>query len=134
MNRDIRAIIEEGAIIAEGVQVGPYAIIGKDVTIGEGTTIGSGVILEGRVHIGSKCMIGHHTVIGTPPQDLSYQGEETEVWIGDETVIREFSTIHRATGKGNETRSCIRLFLRSGQYSKDAYFRRDPENRRYLFQ
>ena len=113
MNRDTRAIIEEGAIIAEGVQVGPYAIIGKDVTIGEGTKIGSGVILEGRVNIGSKCIIGHHTVIGTPPQDISYQGEETEVWIGDETVIREFSTIHRATGEGNETRIGRKCYIMS---------------------
>lgn len=113
MNRDARAIIEEGAIMAEDVKVGPYTTIGKDVTIGEGTTIGSGVILEGKVHIGSKCIIGHHAVIGTPPQDFSYQGEDTEVWIGNESIIREFTTIHRATGVGNATRIGRKCYIMS---------------------
>lgn len=113
MNKDPRAIIEQGAVIAENVTIGPYTFIGKDVTIGEGTLIGSGVIVEGKVHIGSRCILGHHVVIGTPPQDLSYQGEETEIWIGDETIIREFATVHRATGEGNETRIGRKCYIMS---------------------
>ena len=113
MKIDPRAIIEEGAVLAENIEIGPYTIIGKNVTVHDYTRIGAGVILEGNVHIGSKCIIGHHAVIGTPPQDLSYRGEESGVWIGDETVIREFSTVHRATGLGNETRIGKKCFIMS---------------------
>ena len=113
MKIDPRAVIEKGAVLGEDVEVGPYTIIGKNVTIGESTRIGSGVILEGEVHIGSGCFIGHHAVIGTPPQDVSYRGEDTKVLIGDGTIIREFSTIHRATGEGNETRIGKKCFIMS---------------------
>ena len=113
MNIDPRAIIEDGAVIGENVEVGPFTIIGKDVTIHDHTKIGNGVVLEGKVHIGSKCYIGHYAVIGTPPQDISYRGEETEVWIGDQTIIREFVTVHRATGAGNVTQIGEKCFIMS---------------------
>ncbi|MCX6089569.1 MAG: acyl-ACP--UDP-N-acetylglucosamine O-acyltransferase [Atribacterota bacterium] len=105
MKIDTRAVIEEGAQLGDEVEVGPFAVIGHQVRVGNRTCIGSGVIMEGRVSIGSDCTIGHHAVIGTPPQDISYRGDETEVIIGDETVLREFSTVHRATGVGKST--CI---------------------------
>ena len=38
-------------------------------------------------------------MIGGEPQDLSYRGEDTEVQIGDDNVIRECVTINRATTK-----------------------------------
>jgi UDP-N-acetylglucosamine acyltransferase len=35
---------------------------------------------------------------------LKFKGEKTFVYIGDNTIIREFVTINRATGEGEETR------------------------------
>ena len=43
-------------------------------------------------------------LIGLEPQDLKFKGEKSYCNIGDETVIREFVTISRATGEGEETR------------------------------
>ena len=85
--------------------VAPYSVIGPDVRIGEGTEIGAHVVLEGRVTIGARCRIGHGAVIGGVPQDFKYRdGVPVGVRIGDETVIREHVTIHRATREGMDTR------------------------------
>jgi UDP-N-acetylglucosamine acyltransferase len=42
--------------------------------------------------------------VGEVPQDLKYQGEKSYTFVGDRTTIREFTTIHAATGEGEETR------------------------------
>ncbi len=98
------ACVEAGAVLDKNVEVGPYSIIGGQVRIGEGTRIGAFSVIEGRVSIGKGCTIGHHVVLGAPPQDVAYGGEDTEVVIGDHTILREFVTVHRATGKGKSTR------------------------------
>ena len=76
------ACVSPRAILKGDVHVGPYAVIGDGVTVGEGTTIGSHTVIEGRTEIGAFCQIGPHVVIGAPPQDLKYKGEETAVEIG----------------------------------------------------
>ncbi len=97
------AVVHPNAEIGEEVEIGPYAVIGPEVRIGEGTVIQSHVRIEGRVTIGAHNFIAHAAAIGMPPQDLTYQGEATEVVIGDHNQIREFVTIHRATGEGQRT-------------------------------
>ena len=72
--------------------------------IGDGTKIGSHVVIEGWTTIGKECQIHHGACVGNAPQDLKFKGEKTFVYIGDNTVIREFVTINRATGEGEETR------------------------------
>ncbi|MEK6583282.1 MAG: acyl-ACP--UDP-N-acetylglucosamine O-acyltransferase [Nitrospirota bacterium] len=94
------AIIHPDAEIGKDVKVGPYSIIGEHVKIGDGTAIDSHVLIDGWTEIGSNCRISSFTSIGTPPQDISYAGEETRVIIGDRNVIREYATIHRGTKKG----------------------------------
>jgi len=95
------AIIDSGAELASGVKVGPYSIIGGHVTIGADTEIGSHVVIEGRTQIGERNKISPFSCIGTPPQDISYSGEDTRVKIGDENIIREYVTINRASTKEN---------------------------------
>ncbi|CAG0906931.1 unnamed protein product, partial [Darwinula stevensoni] len=65
--------------------------------IGARTTIGAHSILEGVTTIGVDNRIGHYAVIGGAPQDMKYQGEPTELLIGDRNTIREFTTIHTGT-------------------------------------
>lgn len=93
------AIVSPDAIINEGVSIGAYSIIGDNVTIGKNTTIGSHVHIEGNTHIGDENIIYPFVTIGTPPQDLTYRGEDTKVIIGNRNIIREYVTIHRATTK-----------------------------------
>ncbi|MFQ5827987.1 MAG: acyl-ACP--UDP-N-acetylglucosamine O-acyltransferase [Candidatus Methylomirabilia bacterium] len=91
------AVIDLGARLAAGVRVGAYAVIGPEVELGPEVEIGHHVVLEGRVTVGARTRIGHGSVIGGPPQDLKYKpGTPSGVRIGEETVIREYVTIHRA--------------------------------------
>ena len=94
------AIVHPNAKLGKDVIVGPGAIIGEHVEIGDGTQIGAHVVIGGWTTIGKRCEIYPSASIGLEPQDLKFKGEK----IGDETVIREFVTISRATGEGEETR------------------------------
>ncbi len=97
------AIIEKGALLAENVSVGPYSIIGPNVKIGPGTVIDAHVRIDGFTEIGADCKIFHGAVLGKEPQDLKFKGEESYLKIGKGNVIREFVTMHRATGEGKAT-------------------------------
>ena len=93
------AIVDPKANIGANVIIGPYNLIGPNVTIGDNTETGANVIIEGFVSIGCNNTISHHITIGTPPQDKAYNGEDTKVQIGNNNVIREFVSIHRASTK-----------------------------------
>jgi UDP-N-acetylglucosamine acyltransferase len=93
------AIVHPDARLAEGVEVGPYAVIGRHVTVGRDTRISSHVLIEGWTTIGERNQIHSFSSIGTPPQDIGYRDEETYLIIGDDNVIRECATVHRATTK-----------------------------------
>jgi UDP-N-acetylglucosamine acyltransferase len=47
--------------------------------------------------IGNNCNIFPGAVISAIPQDLKFSGEKSIVSIGDNTTVREFATINRAT-------------------------------------
>lgn len=98
------AVIHPGARLGKEVEVGPYAVIGENVLIGDGTKIGAHVVIDGWTSIGKNCVIYPSASIGTEPQDLKFRGEKSYVFIGDNTRIREFATVNRATGEGEETR------------------------------
>ncbi len=95
------AVVGSEAELAEGVKVGPFSVIGNDVTIGADTEICSHVVIEGHTQIGERNKISPFSCIGTPPQDISYSGEDTRVKIGNDNVIREYVTINRASTKEN---------------------------------
>jgi UDP-N-acetylglucosamine acyltransferase len=88
----------------------PY--IGPEVRLGENVKVHSFAYIEGHTTIGDRCEIFPHTCIGTPPQDISYTGAPTRLEIGEECIIREGATIHRASEKGEGlTRVGARCFL-----------------------
>lgn len=98
------SIIHPRAQIGSNVTVGPYSVIGEHVRIGPGTEIGSHVVLDGWTTIGARCKIFTGAVIGSDPQDLKFQGGESYVSIGDDTIIREYCTINRGSYPGETTR------------------------------
>jgi len=85
MGIDRTARIDPEAQIGANVEIGPYVIIRGKVQVGDGTRIEPFAVLEGWVEIGPSCVIGHHAIIGTPPQDVAFQGEESGVIIGEGT-------------------------------------------------
>lgn len=98
------AIVDPSAIIHKNVEIGPYAIIGPDCEIGEGTIIGGHAVIAANTRMGKNNHIYPHAVIGEEPQDLKFHGEYSTIVIGDSNLIREYVTIHRATGENQETR------------------------------
>ncbi len=98
------AIVEQGAQLGENVKIGPYAIIEKEVVIGDGTVIGPHAIVANGATLGKNCRVFSSAVIATEPQDLKFSNEKTFVVIGDNTTIREFATVNRATAHSYYTR------------------------------
>lgn len=97
------AIVEPGAELADGVEIGPYALIGPRVRIGADTRIGAHTVIENRTVIGSGNRIFQHASIGAVPQDLKYRGEDSDLVIGDQNTIREFTTVNIGTAGGGMT-------------------------------
>ncbi|MEO7102532.1 MAG: acyl-ACP--UDP-N-acetylglucosamine O-acyltransferase [Gemmatimonadaceae bacterium] len=97
------AIISTSANLGADVEVGPFAIIGDDCTLGDGCVISARTTLERYVTLGKNVRVGIGSVLGSDPQDLKFKGERTTVEIGDNTVIREYSTINRGTSQSFKT-------------------------------
>ena len=93
------AVIEAGAQIAQDVRSGPYCIVSSKSVIGRGSVLENHVTLMGDVWIGERNHMFPNCVIGGEPQDLSYQGTQTRVVIGNHNTIREGVTINRASEK-----------------------------------
>jgi UDP-N-acetylglucosamine acyltransferase len=99
------AIVAPGAKLHPTVEVGPYAVIGPQVTIGAGTTVGPHAVIEGRTRLGERNRVFQFASVGAQPQDLKYAGEDSALEIGNENLIREFTTLHKGTtGGGGVTR------------------------------
>lgn len=94
------AVVAPEAKLAPDVRVGAFSVIGPGVTVGAGSTIGSHVLIDGITEIGERCQIFSHVVLGAPPQIFADRSETTRLVIGDETVIREFASVHRGSSKG----------------------------------
>ncbi|MDI6757470.1 MAG: acyl-ACP--UDP-N-acetylglucosamine O-acyltransferase [Endomicrobiia bacterium] len=109
------AIVDKTAEIDASVTIGAYAVIGPGVFIGKDTTVGHHAWIENS-RIGSDNRIYPYAVVGAQPQDLKYAGAKTEVKIGNSCVIREFSTVHRATAPSAPTRIGDHCYLMAGTH------------------
>jgi UDP-N-acetylglucosamine acyltransferase len=96
------AIVSPKAKLGSNVNVGPFAIIDDDVIIGDNCTISPRCHIE-YAEIGSNNYFGDGAMIGAAPQDLKYRNEHSLVRIGDNNVIREYVSVHRATHEGEAT-------------------------------
>ena len=93
------AVVDPKAWLDEDVEIGPYCVVSGGAVIGRGTRLVSHVNISGDVRLGTGNTIFPFCSIGAEPQDLSYDGSPTWVVIGNDNVIRESCTIHRATTK-----------------------------------
>ena len=96
------SIIHNGSEIEDNVIIGPYSIIGPNVKINKNTKIHSHVIIVGNTTIGFNNEIYPFSAIGSDPQHLKYDGELTELIIGNHNIFREHVTIHPGTNVGTK--------------------------------
>jgi len=97
------AFIHPGARIGKDVVIEPFAYIAGNVTIGDGTWIGPNATIMDGASIGKQCKIFPSSVISGIPQDLKFRGEDSTTEIGDNTIIRECSTVNRGTAAVGKT-------------------------------
>ena len=97
------AIVDKDAEIGSEVNIGPFSIIEKGTVISDNTIIHSGVVIKAGTQIGKDCEIHHGAVLGDVPQDIKFKGEKSYLNIGNATQIREYATLHRASGEGEKT-------------------------------
>ena len=108
------AVVSPRAEIAAGVRVGPYAVVEDDVEIGAGCEIGAHAVVKRFTTLGARNRVYEHAVLGGEPQDVKFHGEPSRLVVGDDNLIREHTTLHRASGEGEETRVGSRNFLMIG--------------------
>jgi len=104
------AIVAEGVDLDSDVSIGAYTLIGPRVEIGSGTSIGPHSVVENNTRVGRGCSIGVGCVLGGDPQDRKYKGEETWLEIGDNTELREYTTVNRGSAARRKTsigRDCL---------------------------
>lgn len=108
------AIVSPNAILGDRVTVGPYAVIEDHVEIGPDCQIGAHAIVKRFTKMGSGNRVFEHAVLGGEPQDVKFKGEQSYLEIGDNNLIREFCTLHRASEEEKITKIGSRNFFMVG--------------------
>lgn len=91
------AIVDPSAVLGDNNTIGPFSIIEADTHIGDNNVIEPHVIVKQYTRIGNNNAIHSFVTLGDIPQDLKFNGERTELWIGDSNTFREHATVHRGT-------------------------------------
>lgn len=91
------AVVHPGARLADDVEIGPFSLIGEHVEIGAGTRVGPHCVIDGHTRIGRNNVFHGSAHIGCEPQDKKYQGEPTQLVIGNGNSVYQFVTISTGT-------------------------------------
>ena len=92
----------------------PTAIIEDNVEIGPDCEIAAYAVIKRYTRLGARNRVFEHAVIGGEPQDVKFRGETSYLEIGDDNIIREYCTFHRANGEGETTSIGSRNFFMVG--------------------
>lgn len=94
------AVVEPGATVGAGVEIGPYCCVGPQVQLADDVVLRSHVVIDGSTEVGPRTVIYPFASIGSPPQDLKYEGEKSRLVIGADNTIREHVTMNPGTAGG----------------------------------
>ena len=97
------AIVSPQARLGSDVSIGPYAVIEDGTVIGDGCEIRAHAVVKRHTMLGALNRVHEGAVLGGEPQDLSFEGQDTRLVVGDRNIIREGVTIHRSTKEGGAT-------------------------------
>jgi UDP-N-acetylglucosamine acyltransferase len=97
------AIVHPGAEIGKYSEIGPYCIVGEHVSIGARTILQAHVVVNGWTQIGDDCQLYPFSTVGAASQDRKYAGERAFTRVGSRTILREYVSIQRATGRDELT-------------------------------
>ena len=109
-----RAFVSPKAKIGNNVTIYPFAYIEDDVVIGDDCVIYPYVSVMNGTRMGKGNKVFQNTVLGALPQDFNFTGEDSQLIIGDQNIIRENVVINRATHSDGQTVIGNRNFLMEG--------------------
>jgi UDP-N-acetylglucosamine acyltransferase len=118
-----QANVAPSAKLGAHVRVGAYAVIGEDVEVGDGCVLHSHAMVQGPSKIGRDNIFHPFCSVGGDPQDFRFQGEKTELVVGDGNIFREYVTISRGTvgGGGKTTIGNGNFFLAAAHIGHDSH-------------
>jgi len=99
--------VADDAKIHPSVKIGPFCYIGNKVEIGENCELKSHVSIMGNTKIGKNNIFYPFSSIGSDPQDLKYDNEESYLIIGNNNTFRENVTANPGT-KGGGLKTVIK--------------------------
>jgi UDP-N-acetylglucosamine acyltransferase len=108
------AIISASAKLGERIAIGPYAVIEDEVELGDDCEIAAHAVIKKFTKLGRRNRVYENAVLGGEPQDVKFKNERSYLEVGDDNLIREFCTLHRASGTDEITRLGSRNFLMIG--------------------
>ena len=94
------SFISKEVQIGSNVKIGPFCYINGTIKIDDNTELKSHVSITGKTSIGKNNIFYPFSNIGCDPQDLKFKGEDSELFIGNNNVIRENVTISKGTLDG----------------------------------
>lgn len=94
------AMVDPSASIGEGCRIGAYAFIGPEVVLGPDCQIDHHASVAAYTTIGRGGHLWPFAAVGGEPQDLKFEGERSELIIGENVRVREFATLNRGTRHG----------------------------------
>ena len=97
------AHVHPEARLAPDVRVGPGVVVEADVEVAAGCELLAGTVVHDGSRLGQRCRVGPYAVVGGLPMDSHFEGENSLAVLGDDVTVREFVTVHRATGEGAQT-------------------------------
>ncbi|WP_295052321.1 acyl-ACP--UDP-N-acetylglucosamine O-acyltransferase [uncultured Fibrobacter sp.] len=100
------AFVHPNANVHESAVIGPWCVVDEGAEIGENVVLESRVRVYGCVTIKANTHVYDGAILGAPPQDLKYAGEPTRLDIGENCIIREYTTLNRGTVQGG---GCTRI-------------------------
>lgn len=98
------SVVDPAAELGDDVRVGPFCYVEPGVQIGARTVLDSHVTVKSNTTLGEDNFIAQGTVLGGDPQDRKFTSAQTTyLVVGNRNIIREYGTLHRATGDGKST-------------------------------
>ena len=94
------SFISEKVQLGKNVKIGPFCYLDGEIKIGDNTEFKSNVVVSGITTIGKNNTFYPFSNIGCDPQDLKYDGEESQLIIGNNNIFRENITISKGTKDG----------------------------------
>lgn len=105
--------------LGKDVSIGPHCTLSGPISIGAGTVIQGHCYLTGPLVIGERNRIYPFGCLGFEPQDYKYDPSTpgAGLTIGDDNILREYVSIHRATSATVPTRIGHRNMFMAGSHA-----------------